>query len=329
MKNTWSWKVLVSGLMLTGVLAGCSDANGPSDDMTLLEASNALTTVNSGVTSLAEDGVVLDGTKGLFSLGWQERFNPRTQTTTLVGNATAVGIGEIDTTVRPILRSSIDLGTVTLAYSGNQVELKKHTSPHGGVAYTLRSRPKDESTIDLDFIPNTAYEFSATGSDAFSAATISLTTPSALLDITSPAQGQVINASNDLTLVWTGGSQSTGVAIVLGPARGPKGGDEIGIRGPRDGNGHGVRGGQGNHQGPGGPGPGEELEMERHIVIKLETNPGTYTIPSATLQEVVSKSERRFIVCGVTQWNTATEDHDGGKIQAVHRDGARVLLKAE
>lgn len=330
MKNKWSWRVLVVGLVLMGVVAGCSDASGPGDDRALIEATNAVASVNSGVESLTSDGVVLDGTRALFSLGWQERFHPGVLTNTLVGNAMAVGIGERDTNLRPMLRSSIDLGTVTLAYAGNTVELRKHASLKGGVVYTLRSRPRDEASILLDFVPNTVYEFSASGSADFSAAKISVTTPAALIGITSHTHEQVIGASVDLTLVWSGGKQNQGVAIVLGPARGQKAGDEMGIRGPRGGGGQGGGNARRGPHGPGNPGAGVgELEMAKHVIIKLETNPGTYTIPSATVQEVVSQSTNGWVVCGVTQIDGTTADHDGGKIQAILRDGARVLLKAE
>ncbi len=49
------------------------------------------------------------------------------------------------------------------------------------------------------------YAFQVTGSDVISQFSFSLTSPSALMDITSHEHGNVIDPTQDLTITWDGG----------------------------------------------------------------------------------------------------------------------------
>ena len=205
----------------------------------------------------------------------------------------------------PFFGGGIDLGKVYLNYSGKHVELDKHTTPAGGVVYSLRPRPMRQmgrpgaASVGLEFKPSTSYEFEVTGATGFSPLKIPVTTPPALLAITSHTDGQSVTTSVDLTLKWSGGTQR-GVSIVLAPARGQQ-----------------HRGERGNPPGP------------QEVIATLDANPGSYTIPSAKLQEVLAGSASGRIVCGVLQLSSTDVTHDGGPVHAVLRDGARVMLQAQ
>ena len=121
----------------------------------------------------------------------------------------------------------LDMGDITINYSGNQVEMYKHVHDKRGVAYSLFERPFGHSNSEnmLEFMPNTDYQFEVTGSENFAPITITLTSPSALMNITSPTFGEIINPAEDLTINWEGGNEGK-VGIRLMPDFRPRKGHD-------------------------------------------------------------------------------------------------------
>ncbi len=62
-------------------------------------------------------------------------------------------------------------------------------------------------------------------------------------------------------------------------------------------------------------------------MIRLDSYTGTYTIPAATIQQIVSGLDTAAVVCRVSQVNTTQITHDGGKVSAVMQDDVHALLK--
>ena len=98
-----------------------------------------------------------------------------------------------------------------------------------------------------------------------------------------------------------------------GPGGGPMG-PGGGMNGPGSGGPH-----------PGGPPP--MLDSTRAIIVRLDTNPGTYIVPAAKLADLVSRTGAKGLLCTVSQVAMSEVDHDGGKIQLALRNGDGVMVK--
>jgi hypothetical protein len=163
----------------------------------------------------------------------------------------------------------------------------------------------------LEFIPNEDYEFEVTGSEQFSAATFTLTSPEALIDITSHNHADEINPTQDLTLTWEGGTADEKVALRL----------MAHFRG---------HGGKKGPHGKGGPkGPPPRSPMETVIFIVLDTNPGEYTFTAEQVQELLKNNGTQHIVAGVSQMDFQEVEHEGKLLHTVMRNGNSVMLSVQ
>ena len=335
--------LLFTAMLALAMITGCSEksqpVSGTTDDAAL---SSAATSV---ITQIANNypGIDLTNTKGIVSLNWRKMLRPETQTADTRGDAMVVGFDSvIQSGTRP--RPGKDIGTVSLAYGSSSLQLEKIRERGRGVSYSTHGQdPRIDSGTNVSFVANGQYQFDVSGSTAFTAMNVSITAPSALIHITAPAVGDSVNTSGDLTITWSGGSAGGNVLLNIAavPARGmmgdslhrPPSGDSLGHRGPGGPGGpggpHGPGGGGMGHDGPpqggpppggppsGGMGPGQggpRGDSTRVIVVKLGTNPGTYTITAAQLQGIVQEWAGAKIVVNISQVSVTDVDHDGGKV---------------
>jgi hypothetical protein len=163
----------------------------------------------------------------------------------------------------------------------------------------------------LEFIASEEYEFEVTGSEQFSAATFTLTSPEALINITSHNHADEIDPAQDLTLTWDGGNLEGKVGIRL----------MIHFRGH-----HGQRGPNGN-SGPKGPPP--RSPMETIIFVVLDNNTGEYTFTAEQVQQLLRNNGTQHIVAEVSQMDFQEVGHDVKILNLVMRNGNSVMLKAK
>ncbi|MDX1700844.1 MAG: hypothetical protein R3250_09515, partial [Melioribacteraceae bacterium] len=156
----------------------------------------------------------------------------------------------------------------------------------------------------LEFIPNTEYQFEVTGSELFDPATLTLTSPNKLMDITSHTSGDIIDPAEDLTIYWEGGNSGDKVAVRLMPHmkhhKGPKG----------------------KHREPGKYHP----RFDRIIFEILETNTGTYTISAEQLQRVLYEIDAEILMVEVSQMEFGEVEHSNGILHTAMRNGSNVKL---
>lgn len=253
----------------------------------------------------------IDSAAGVFSIGWNEIFRPFMDSSEMKGMAFAVAFGERPTDLPHFRKFGLDMGEISVNYSGNQVEMYKHIHPRRGVAYSLFERPfgNCESENLLEFIPNTQYQFEVTGSENFAPITITLTSPSALMNITSPAFGEIINGEEDLTINWEGGIEG-----------------KVGIRLMPD-----FR----HHRGPGGePGgrhgdPNQNPPMHRVIFVILDTNTGTYTFTAQQIEELLNGIPANGLRAEVSQMEFGQVEHENGTLRTAMRNGNSVMLRIQ
>ncbi len=122
------------------ILPGCQDASSPNENGV---ATDQLTyeTVNSDMGLMKNGGMEFDSAAGVFSIGWNEMFRPFEDGGDVRGMAFAVGFGDGETDLTHFRRSGLDMGSVFINYSGNQIELHKRYHRVRGTAYTLFERP--------------------------------------------------------------------------------------------------------------------------------------------------------------------------------------------
>jgi hypothetical protein len=256
-------------------------------------------------------GMPLDSAAAVFSIGWNEIFRPFMDSSRIKGMAFAVAFGERPTDLPHFRKFGLDMGNVFINYSGNQIEMYKHNHPRRGIAYSLFERPFGhcESENLLEFIPNTEYQFEVTGSEVFAPITITLTSPAALMNITSPAFGEIINPAEDLTINWEGGNEG-----------------KVGIRLMPD-----FRHRGGHNGGPGGMhgGPGHEPHppMDRVIFVILDTNTGTYTFSAEQIQELINGIPADGLRAEVSQMDFGEVEHENGTIRTAMRNGNSVMMR--
>jgi hypothetical protein len=177
----------------------------------------------------------------------------------------------------------------------------------------------------LEFVPNTDYQFEVTGTTNFDPLQINLTSPPALLNISSHVMGDTIDTTQDLTLVWSGGKPGSEIAIHIHPASlHPLGNQPEPGQVPLPG----QRPPQG---GPGQAGlmPPPPPISPHSIFILLNNNPGTITVPAADLQDLVSQTQAQGIICGISQMDLVEVDHNGEVVRAVLHNGDRVGLMVQ
>jgi hypothetical protein len=285
-------------------------------------------------TRLDATGIPMDSTDGIFSIGWNEFYDPMTNDTITHGHAFAVTFDDVNTQGPRPIKNGIDIGSVFINYQSNHIELEKIVNPFGGVLYSLFPQPINGN--DLEFIPNEVYEFEITGSANFGAVNISLTTPSTLMNFTN-SNFDTIDVNNDLLLTWNGGTSANPVAIHILPQMffQPLFQERIGNFGQVN---HGnYNSGFGNGPGfrPGGhPGIGPHLlpfPMPIHMGIfeVLPDNSGQYTVTAADLQNLLNNTDATGIICHVSQLNAVEVDHEGRTLRAAMRNGDQLMLSIQ
>lgn len=293
-------------LFIVFIMISCkSEVNAPEPATTQDQELLKFETIESDISLLQNDGMPVFNGDAVFSIGWNEIFRPFNDSSNIKGTAFAVAFGDRQTLVPRFPRFGIDMGTITIGYSGNEVEMHKMFHRRRGVAYSLFRRPFGASDVLLEYIPNTEYTFNVSGSDKFPPLTLSLTSPESLIDITSHNNGDIINPNQDLTITWSGGNQDGRLAIRAMALFPP----------PQ---------GMGEHM-PHPPLP----NPHNAFVMILDNNPGQFTITSEQLQLLLSGESTGKIVVDVSQAELGEVEHDGKIIKTAMRNGSGVMLNVE
>lgn len=302
--------VLFFAALLTSIfLFGCkSEVNSPAGNESLTDQLS-YQTVDNDLALLKDGGMPLDSAAGIFSIGWNEIFRPFMDSSRIKGMAFAVAFGERESGLLHFRKFGLDMGNIFINYSGNQVEMYKHTHPMRGIAYSLFERPFGhcESENMLEFIPNTDYQFEVSGSENFAPIIITLTSPSELMDITSPTNGEILDPTKDLTINWEGGNEGKVTLRLMPHLRPPQ-------RGPH-----------GRHGEPPQPPP----PFDKVIFVILDNNPGTYTITAAQIQEMLNGIQTDGLMAEVSQMDFGEVTHPNGTLETAMRNGNSVIMRIQ
>jgi len=312
----------IAGMISAMNLAGCSQSTHPYD------YSNAHSDIQSSVgTSIAIDeltiahlaGVPVDSSDGVFSIGWNPFVGPADQDSERLGDASVIVFDTLALNAGP--RSSHpaeDIGSVYLNYSGNHQEFRKIHHFFGGTFYSFFPRWFGNTDPGVSFEANTSYQFEVTGSSSFSAASVSISSPPALISITSQSNGQQVNADSDLALSWSGGNPVAGVLIRVIPMIdfGPDGfaAYGTGMRMRSDGVPPGI------HDG----GPDRPVRIDTGYTLRLANNAGKAVIPAAVIQELIYATSALSVT--VSEFSTVEFNQDSRKYLIIMRDGDRRMV---
>jgi hypothetical protein len=200
----YHFKIVVF-LFLVLAISGCrSDVNSPealnAEAMELLK----FETVESDLALLKGGGMPLPEGDAVFSIGWNEIFRPFDDDSHIKGMAFAVAFGDQNTETPNFPRVGLDMGTINIGYAGNQIQMHKMFHQRRGTADSLFNRPFGGSEVLLEYLPSTEYTFDISGSENFTATTITLLSPAGLIDITSHSHSDIIDPQQDLTIAWSG-----------------------------------------------------------------------------------------------------------------------------
>lgn len=311
-----SRKLWIAWVVLLGVVSGCREVSTPQEPVTSSqsEASSAEDRGPQMRQWLAELDIDTQNAAGVFSLGWRmpraDAADPSPR-----GHTMAVAFGEAQDNGR---RPRIDMGAVSLVTPGATIELLQHTRRRQGVIYSSR-RGRDVEPAAIEFVGNATYEFDVTGSDAFAAAHFSVTSPSELIAITSPASGGKVAGASDLVIQWQGGGDGKTVVAIAAST----GDRKPGPRGRRAG-----RGGDGWHGNKRGMGRHGFRPVNRFHAV-LDGNPGEYTVTADALAEIIGDSGATRLGIHVFQINGTEINHDGGTLWALVRTGDHVRVGLE
>lgn len=318
-------------------LAGCNDqlseinaVDGNSFDTATLER-QAIISAEAG--EFEDAGVTLNDKAAIFSIGWHNFYNPVEDELQARSDAFAVAPDEIGLNSRRP-RAGKDMGTVTLETGDTVLELLKVELPNGGVFYNLGRRTpgnhrgpmhgdNGEISNAIPFVPGGVYRFVASGSDAFPAITVTLTAPAEALRITNPAHNSSIAAGEDFELSWNGGAAESGIMISFMPVPSFAPGERQQGPGGRDG--RPFPGGGPGHGGK-GPGRGEGPHGKAALRIQLDSNPGSYTIAAAELEQLFNLPEIEGVLVHVMQMQANEEESDAGAIALQIRNGDVIKL---
>jgi hypothetical protein len=313
------------------MILGCSDLAGPGTQSSVTGLLDASAVVSQDLAQLSVAGVTSETTTGVFSIGWEKFVGPDISESGTVGEAYAVV--HTDTVTAAIRPGGIDVGSVTLGYTGGTTELTKHTNRDNSVLYESFSRGMHLTPgvgVNIPFVANGVYIFSVSGSSAFTAGAFPVTAPASLLAMSGHVDGDTVSAGADLNIQWSGGAMSDSVLIRIVPHLRPSqlAGREM----------HGVPdslGGKGGPCGPkshreglfamGGPLQGIGPEFSKEVVVTVP-NTGTYTLSTADLQTLLSGTEAAELMIGITQVVKKEIPHDGGIVTVLLRNGDRILL---
>ena len=295
-----------AGILSSLLLIGCQSEPNSPDQNNLFSDQVSFETVDTDLALMKDGGMRLDSAAGVFSIGWNEMFRPFIDSAEVKGMAFAVAFGERNTDLPHFKKFGLDMGDVFINYSSNHIQMHKKFHQRRGIAYSLFKRPFGHSENLLEYIPNTEYQFEVTGSEFFAPINITLTSPNALMDITSPVNGQVIDPTQDLTINWEGGKEGK-VGVRLMPHLRP-------------------------HRGHGG-GPGRMGEnhppFDRIIFVILETNTGTYTFPAQQIQRILNGIPANGLMAEVSQMDLSEVEHENGILHTAMKNGSSVMMRIE
>ncbi len=281
---------------LLALFIGCNDfdtgINPENEFSTISEAELAkLATASYEYSSFDAVGDAPEYKNAVFSVGWGKFYNPIEEAILERSDAFAVAPDTTRQNNRDFRRhfGGKDMGTVSLNYGSESVELFRIEMDDGSVFYNFGKRKpgnprgmlhEDEGEVseEIPYIPGQTYRFDATGSESFPAVSLEITAPIESLQITSPEAGTEIDSTSGLDISWQGGDTSQKLMVGLVPLLdrgtferdhgGPgQGGPDGGQNGRPGGPGHGGpnnrqngrTGGPGQggpNNGPGGPGLG-------------------------------------------------------------------------
>jgi hypothetical protein len=324
---------VIAVVMALGIY-GCSQVTGPKSQLSATGLTNAVSVVSQDLSQLAAAGETGQATKGVFSIGWKKFVGPDITQQGTVGEAYAVVMPETSTT--SIHPAGIDVGTVTVDYTGGSVELTKHTGRDSSVLYESFGkgmRFEGGTPVNIPFVANGTYTFNVSGSANFSAGSFGVTAPASLLAIVGHADRDTIMQSADLTLQWQGGSPTDSILVRIVPHLRPAEVAACAMGGEYDNLMHrgGMGGPRGHREGRfemGGPLAGLGPAFAKGIVVTVP-NTGSYTVTSGDLQALLSGTEASELMVGVTQVVRQDVPHDGGVITVLLRNGDRIVLYAK
>ena len=141
--------ILFFTALITTLFISCSEVNSPRED--LFQQEDSYEVIGSDLELLKEGGMDIEGADGVFSIGWNEIFRPFEHGSEVMGTAFAAAFGEDAGTFPHFRRVGIDMGSVFINYTSNQVEMHKHSDRAKGVAYTLFKKPFGRSENMLEF----------------------------------------------------------------------------------------------------------------------------------------------------------------------------------
>lgn len=309
-------KIVLFSLLVVAIVGCKSEINSPDKANTDAAELLKFETVESDLALLKGGGMPLPEGDAVFSIGWNEIFRPFNDDSSIKGMAFAVAFGDRITESPDFPRFGIDMGTINIQYAGNQIEMHKMFHQRRGIAYSLFRRPFGGSDVLLEYLPSTDYTFNISGSEKFAATTVTLTSPAALIDITSHNHGDLIDPQQDLTITWSGGNPDGKIAIRVMPHFQP----------PQDGGMGGMNGGHNlGHIPPPPPGP----HPGRAIVKILDNNPGQFTFTTEQIQNLISEFGADKIVVDVSQFDLGEVEKDGKVLHTAMRNGTSVMLNVQ
>jgi len=299
-------------LFLVLAITDCkSDLNSPENKNADALELFKFETVESDLALLKGGGMPLPAGDAVFSIGWNEIFRPFNDDSHIKGMAFAVAFGDKNTETPNFPRFGLDMGTINIGYAGTQIQMHKMFHQRRGTAYSLFNRPFGDSDVLLEYLPETEYTFDISGSENFSATTITLVSPASLINITSHSHGDIIDPQQDLTITWDGGNLTGKIALRVMPHFKPQ--QREGMKGK-----HNL-----GHPPPPGPHPGQAL------VIILDNNPGQFTFTAEQLQRIISELGADKIVVDVSQFDLGEVEHDRKVLHTAMRNGTSVMLNVQ
>jgi len=299
-------------LFLVLAITACkSDLNSPENKNADALELFKFETVESDLALLKGGGMPLPAGDAVFSIGWNEIFRPFNDDSHIKGMAFAVAFGDKNTETPNFPRFGLDMGTINIGYAGTQIQMHKMFHQRRGTAYSLFNRPFGDSDVLLEYLPETEYTFDISGSENFSATTITLVSPASLINITSHSHGDIIDPQQDLTITWDGGNLTGKIALRVMPHFKPQ--QREGMKGKHN----------PGHPPPPGPQPG------RALVIILDNNPGQFTFTAEQLQRLISEFGADKIVVDVSQFDLGEVEHDEKVLHTAMRNGTSVMLNVQ
>jgi hypothetical protein len=322
------WLIVV--VVVAGVV-GCSDLSGPASGNNATGVTTTASVISQDLAQLSVAGVTNEWTTGVFSIGWKKFVGPDIMADGTVGEAYAVVQTDTSASIRP---GGIDIGTVSLSYTGGSAELTKRTTRDSLVLYETFSRGMHLSSgtaVNIPFVANGVYSFTVSGSTAFPAGTFTITAPASLLALTGHANGDTISVSSDLRIQWTGGMVSDSVLIRIVPHLRPlqlAGRNPDGVPDSLRGGGHGPKCHRDGKFAVGGPMAGLGPEFDKGLILTVP-NTGSYTLTSSDLQTLISGTTAAELMVGVTQVVKTQVTHNGGAVNVLLRNGDRLVLRTK